>query len=101
MRSLWKSAFVDYTLLRKKRLLLKSQGAAVAGASNNVTLTIRSRRSTILPFFENTNFKIYNGNKYIWLAAKLAHVGNKFGDFAGTKKKCSPKDKDKKNRKKK
>lgn len=86
MRSKWKGPFIDSLIIRKKNTNffkdIQNKGLA---------LTLRSRRSTILPFFENIGLKIYNGNNYIWVSTKLHHVGHKLGDFVLTKKKCSPK----------
>ena len=86
MRAFWKGPFIDSMFLRKKRFYLKSRKKNPY--SKSLTLTLRSRRSTILPFFENFGCKVYNGNKYIWLSTKLHHIGWKFGDFVITKKKC-------------
>jgi len=86
MRAFWKGPFIDLFLLRKMRLRLKNRKKNPYSQSS--ALTLRSRRSTILPFFENFGCKIYNGNKYVWLSTKLHHIGWKFGDFVITKKKC-------------
>jgi ribosomal protein S19 len=89
MRSLYKGPFIDYTILRQKLKLLKEKKNNIY--SKNSVLTLRTRRSTILPFLENTGLKIYNGQNYVWLSTKLHHVGFKIGDFGWTKKKCNPK----------
>ncbi len=91
MRSFWNGPYIDYTFLKKKRFYLKERKKNPY--SKNLALTLRSRRSTILPSFENIGCKIYNGNKYVWLVTKLHHVGFKFGDFILTKKKCRSKTK--------
>lgn len=89
MRAKWKGPFIDSLFLKQKRFYLKDKKKNPY--SKGIAFTTRSRRSTILPFFENISCKVYNGNKYIWLGTKIHHVGFKFGDFVLTKKKCSPK----------
>ena len=93
MRSFWKGPFIDSTILKP---LTSLQPAALPLAGK----TLRSRRSTILPFFEKVGCKVYNGNKYVWLTPTLSHIGHKFGDFVLTKKKCRPKIKPSKAKKK-
>jgi small subunit ribosomal protein S19 len=95
MRSKWKGPFIDYLLLRKKRFYLKDKKKNPFRLKS-LAFTLRSRRSTILPFFEGVPLKIYNGNKYVWVSTKLQHIGHKIGDFALTKKKCFIKKKQKK-----
>lgn len=89
MRSFWKGPFIDFVFLRYKRKLLKEKKNTLYRKGQ--VLTLRSRRSTILPFLENVGLKIYNGQHYVWLPVKLHHVGEKVGDFVLTKKKCKPK----------
>lgn len=89
MRSFWKGPFIDLVLFRYKRKLLKERKNTVF--SKGQVLTLRSRRSTILPFLEQVTLKVYNGKHYVLIPVKLHHVGEKIGDFVFTKKKCSPK----------
>jgi len=89
MRSLWKGPFIDKLFIRKKQHSLKEKNNHLVFKQGKDLL--RSRRSTILPFFENSDCKIYNGNKYLWLSVKTYHIGFKFGDFILTKKRCRPK----------
>ncbi len=84
MRAFWKGPYIDLTLVKK---------SFKHGDDKSKVLILRSRRSTILPKFDNFGCKIYNGNKYVWLNVKLHHIGFKFGDFILTKKKCRPKTK--------
>ncbi len=98
MRSKWKGPFIDFLFLRKKRFY-QNDKKKNPFRLKSLAFTLRSRRSTILPFFENIPLKVYNGNKYIWIPTKLYHVGHKFGDFVLTKQKCSFRNK--KNKKKK
>lgn len=87
MRSKWKGPFIDFLFLRKKRFYLRDKKNNPFRLKN-IVFTLRSRASTILPFFENIPTKIYNGNRYIWFLPKTMAVGHKLGDFALTKKKC-------------
>ena len=100
MRSKWKGPFIDFLFLRKKRFYQKDKKKNPFRLKS-IAFSMRSRRSTILPFFENIPLKIYNGNKYCWLTTKLHLVGHKTGDFVLTKKKCIFRNKKKKVTKKK
>ena len=95
MRSKWKGPFIDNLFIRKKRFYQKDK-IINPFRLKAMPFILRSRRSTILPFFENITLKIYNGNRYFWLSAKLYHVGHKLGDFVLTKKKCIFRNKKKK-----
>ena len=87
MRSTWKGPFIDSLFLAKKRFYQNDKNKSFFKIKSS-PINLRSRRSTILPFFEKFSFKIYNGNKYMWLNTKIHHIGYKFGDFVLTKKKC-------------
>ena len=86
MRSLWKGPFVDPYFLAQRRVVVKSKRMDPYGKA--MAITTRSRRSVVLPFFEQSALKIYNGHHYVYLDTKLHHVGHKLGEFAGTKKRC-------------
>ena len=81
-RSIWKGPFIDQVLYKK----IKNQNF-----QNNLKLW--SRRSVILPQFENKIFQIYNGNKFISLVVKSEMIGHKFGEFIPTRKNFSYKKK--------
>lgn len=81
-RSIWKGPFIDQVLYKK----IKNQNF-----QNNLKLW--SRRSVILPQFENKIFQVYNGKTFISLVVKAEMIGHKFGEFIPTRKNFSYKKK--------
>lgn len=80
MRSRWKGPYVDYALWKGK------------------TQT-KSRRSVILPTAVGTNYKVYNGIRWVEINVIEEIVGHKLGEFVPTR--VLPKHPDKTNKKKK
>ena len=101
MRSKWKGPFVDQLILKKKRLYLKEKTNNPWRSKIKLKFTLRSRRSTILHFLENSFVKIYSGNRHLLMNIKYDQIGHKFGDFALTKHRCIHKKKEKKKKTKK
>jgi len=77
-RSIWKGPYIDKVLYNK--LLYQN-------LKNN--LKIWSRRSVILPQFENKIFQVYNGKTFVSLSVKENMIGHKFGEFVSTRKNFS------------
>lgn len=77
-RAIWKGPYIDKVLYNK--LLYQN-------LKNN--LKIWSRRSVILPQFENKIFQVYNGKTFVSLSIKENMIGHKFGEFVPTRKNFS------------
>lgn len=81
-RSIWKGPFIDQVLFKK---------IAKKNLKNN--FKIWSRRSVILPQFENIIFQVYNGKTFVPVVVKETMIGHKFGEFVPTRKNFSYKKK--------
>jgi small subunit ribosomal protein S19 len=79
-RSIWKGIFISRNLLNKA---LKEKNK-----KNKKPIKVWSRKSTILPQFIESNFKIHNGKTFIPLCITEDMVGHKFGEFAPTRVRC-------------
>ncbi len=89
MRSKWKGPFIDQNFLKQShKILNKKRFLGWDFKVKNSRLSIQSRRSTILPFFNKNKLKIYSGNRFVLMKIEDHHIGNKFGDFILTKAKC-------------
>jgi len=75
-RSIWKSNFLEISLLRKK-------------FSEKKNLKIWSRGSTIPQFLEGSTVLVHNGNSFKKLIITREKVGFKFGLFIKTRTKPS------------
>ena len=89
MRALWKGPFVDLSVLKLVDFLLRS-------GKRKKIIKIWSRRSYILPQFVEQTFAIYTGKSFLSVKITEEMIGNKFGEFASTRKKPVHKKKEKK-----
>jgi len=55
-------------------------------ARRRATIFTKSRNSTIIPFFKNRKFAVYNGKTYVKVSVSSAKIGKKLGEFSFTKK---------------
>ena len=76
-RSLKKSPFVAYHLLKKINKLNKS--------GKKDTIITWSRASTILPIMVGYTIAIYNGKQHIPIFISDQFVGHKLGEFVSTR----------------
>jgi small subunit ribosomal protein S19 len=76
-RSLKKSPFVAYHLLKKITKLNKS--------GKKDTITTWSRSSTILPSMVGFTIAVYNGKQHVPIFISDQLVGHKLGEFVSTK----------------
>ena len=76
-RSVWKSPFVEGSLIKKAE---KSRGSI-----RSEVIKTWSRRSTILPQFVGLTFGVYNGKKFIPVNVTEEMVGHKLGEFSPTR----------------
>ena len=77
-RSLKKSPFVAYHLLKKINKLNK------AGTKKD-TITTWSRSSTILPSMVGFTIAVYNGKQHVPIFISDQFVGHKLGEFVSTR----------------
>jgi small subunit ribosomal protein S19 len=77
-RSLKKGPFIDESLLKKVKLLSKSEKKEV--------IKTWSRRSTIYPEFIGQTFAVHNGKEFIPVYVTEDMVGHKLGEFVPTRK---------------
>lgn len=75
-RAKWKGAFISKHLLKKKKIVKKSEFKK-----------IWSRNSTIPISCINKKFLLYNGHKFNLFTIQKQHIGLKFGEFSFTRKK--------------
>lgn len=101
-RSTWKGPFCELVGLWNKslrnketteKLINKSRHPKGAPSRSDARQKIWSRRSVILPKFIGKNFFIYNGKSFIPLTVTEDMVGQKFGEFANTRRKALHKSK--------
>jgi small subunit ribosomal protein S19 len=76
-RSLKKSPFVAYHLLKKINTLTK--------AGKKDTITTWSRSSTILPSMVGFTIAVYNGKQHVPIFVSDQLVGHKLGEFVSTR----------------
>ena len=76
-RSLKKSPFVAYHLLKKINKLNK--------ASKKDTITTWSRSSTILPSMVGFTIAVHNGKQHVPIFVSDQLVGHKLGEFVSTR----------------
>ena len=76
-RSLKKSPFVAYHLLKKINQLNK--------AGKKDTITTWSRSSTILPSMVGFTIAVHNGRQYVPIFISDQLVGHKLGEFVSTR----------------
>ena len=76
-RSLKKSPFVAYHLLKKVNNMNKS--------GKKDTITTWSRSSTILPSMIGFTIAIYNGKQHVPIFISDQFVGHKLGEFVSTR----------------
>ncbi len=76
-RSLKKSHFVDYNLLKKINQMNK--------AGKKDTITTWSRSSTILPSMIGFTIAVYNGKQHVPIFISDQLVGHKLGEFVSTR----------------
>jgi small subunit ribosomal protein S19 len=76
-RSLKKSPFVAYHLLKKIEKLKKT--------GKKDTITTWSRASTILPSMVGYTIAIYNGRQHVPIFISDQFVGHKLGEFVSTR----------------
>ena len=76
-RSLKKSPFVAYHLLKKINNLNKS--------GKKDTITTWSRSSTILPSMVGFTIAVYNGKQHVPIFISDQFVGHKLGEFVSTR----------------
>lgn len=76
-RSLKKSPFVSYSLLKKVNLFNETN-------SKNIIVTW-SRSSTILPIMIGHTIAVYNGTEHIPVLISDQMVGHKLGEFVQTR----------------
>jgi small subunit ribosomal protein S19 len=76
-RSLKKSPFVAYHLLKKINKLKKS--------GKKDTITTWSRSSTILPSMVGFTIAVYNGKQHVPIFISDQLVGHKLGEFVSTR----------------
>jgi small subunit ribosomal protein S19 len=76
-RSLKKSPFVAYHLLKKINKLNK--------AGKKDTITTWSRSSTILPSMVGFTIAVYNGKQHVPIFISDQLVGHKLGEFVSTR----------------
>ena len=76
-RSLKKSPFVAYHLLKKINKLNKT--------GKKTTITTWSRSSTILPSMVGFTIAVYNGKRHIPVFISDQFVGYKLGEFVSTR----------------
>ena len=72
-RSVWKGPFIEKLLLTK---IIKFHN------HKKKPISLRSRKSTILPSFVDRTFFVYTGNQWSTLNISDKMVGHKFGEFA-------------------
>jgi small subunit ribosomal protein S19 len=77
-RSLKKSPFVAYHLLKKINKLNKA-------GNKKDTITTWSRSSTILPSMVGFTIAVYNGKQHVPIFISDQFVGNKLGEFVSTR----------------
>jgi small subunit ribosomal protein S19 len=73
-RSKWKNPYI------KKQIILNLN-------KNQINSIETFKNLTILPKFNGTTFKIYNGKTYINVTINENMIGHKFGEFVNTRKK--------------
>lgn len=83
-RSVWKLPFCYPSLFNKVSKVVKELSSGI-GRKNNYIIKTRSRGSTILPFFVNLQFAVYNGKKYIPVLVNSDMIGHKLGEFSPTR----------------
>jgi small subunit ribosomal protein S19 len=98
MRSIWKGPFLSQSLIKT---LIKFENYNGFTTTKLSPKKIWSRNSTILPLFVNNFFSIHNGNSFKTVEITEEMVGDKFGQYARTRKKNLNRFKKKKIRKKK
>jgi small subunit ribosomal protein S19 len=76
-RSLKKSPFVAYHLLKKINQLKKT--------GKKDTITTWSRSSTILPSMVGLTIAVYNGKQHVPIFISDQFVGHKLGEFVSTR----------------
>ena len=76
-RSLKKSPFVAYHLLKKINLANKN--------NKKETITTWSRASTILPSMVGFTIAVYNGKQHVPIFISDQLVGHKLGEFVSTR----------------
>jgi small subunit ribosomal protein S19 len=77
-RSLKKSPFVAYHLLKKINKLNKT-------GNKKDTITTWSRSSTILPSMIGFTIAVYNGKQHVPIFISDQFVGHKLGEFVSTR----------------
>jgi len=77
-RSLKKSPFVAYHLLKKINKLSKD-------GKKKDTITTWSRSSTILPSMVGFTIAVYNGKQHVPIFISDQFVGHKLGEFVSTR----------------
>jgi small subunit ribosomal protein S19 len=77
-RSLKKSPFVAYHLLKKINKLNKA-------GNKKDTITTWSRSSTILPSMVGFTIAVYNGKQHVPIFISDQFVGHKLGEFVSTR----------------
>lgn len=77
-RSLKKSPFVAYHLLKKINQLSKA-------GKKDTTITTWSRSSTILPSMVGFTIAVYNGKQHVPVFISDQLVGHKLGEFVSTR----------------
>jgi small subunit ribosomal protein S19 len=77
-RSLKKSPFVAYHLLKKINKLTKA-------GNKKDTITTWSRSSTILPSMVGFTIAVYNGKQHVPIFISDQYVGYKLGEFVSTR----------------
>jgi len=77
-RSLKKSPFVAYHLLKKINKMNKAGG-------KKDTITTWSRSSTILPSMVGFTIAVYNGKQHVPIFISDQFVGHKLGEFVSTR----------------
>jgi len=76
-RSLKKSPFVAYNLLKKINKMNE--------AGKKDTITTWSRSSTILPSMVGFTIAVYNGKQHVPVFISDQYVGHKLGEFVSTR----------------
>lgn len=84
MRSKWKLPSLNFKYLQK---IKRFKQMKLYSNTENIFLT-KQRGLLITPDFVHSQFKVYNGAKYISLKIKEHHVGYKLGNFIVTKHRC-------------
>nr|YP_010470421.1 ribosomal protein S19 [Tetraselmis marina]UVF37909.1 ribosomal protein S19 [Tetraselmis marina] len=88
-RSIWKGPFVGSFFFRAKYKEKLTN-------SKEKPIMVYSRSSSILPQFVGGKFAVHNGKQFIFISVTEDMVGEKFGEFAFTKKRTIHKKKLKK-----